>query len=660
MLQKKWFALFSVLVLGLGGAWWLGTAASPSQAAPTENVITVTTTADNINIDNLCSLREAISNVNTQSRFNPSVGECLGGSSSLPNVIVLESNATYNLTIPGAGNNEGDLDILYDVIIRVNGVAPATIVMTVANQRTIQVHPNVTAELENIHVRGAGGNQGGIDNQGTLTLDKVLIRDSAATAGGGLYNSGTAVMISSTVLANTATDLFGGGGIVNGGTLTLNNTIVRANTATSQGGGIVNQGTLTITNDSTIGSNQTDGNGGGIVNLSGGVLVMSNSVVNGNTAANHGGGIYHGASAESLTLTDVTISSNTATSENGGGLYAAQGASLTNVVFSNNSALAGSGAGIYNNTAALSLSNAHIHNNTSLTGGGIHNENGQLTIQTGQFQENEATLPGGGAIYLTGASATLTATGVNFIGNKAPLGWGGAIDSQNGTQMSLSQVNFVDNEAGPGGGAINMEMNTTADINRALFTGNEADEGGAFYVRGELTLVNTTISANKATTTGSGLYIALPDGVVNATNITVANNTPGIDLYKMGQLNLQNSIISHLGQPNCIGSVDFPTINSLGHNLSDEDGVMNCWAPTATDIINPDTLLLPLMNNGGNTLTHALQAGSPALGAGNAAVCAGALVGGVDQRGMPRAADSCDIGAFQTQPMRIFLPLIMR
>ena len=59
-----------------------------------------------------------------------------------------------------------------------------------------------------------------------------------------------------------------------------------------------------------------------------------------------------------------------------------------------------------------------------------------------------------------------------------------------------------------------------------------------------------------------------------------------------------------------------------------------------------DPLLQALANNGGPTLTHQLQAGSPALGAGNNLAQLAS-----DQRGPGFArstAGKTDIGAFQT------------
>jgi hypothetical protein len=85
-------------------------------------------------------------------------------------------------------------------------------------------------------------------------------------------------------------------------------------------------------------------------------------------------------------------------------------------------------------------------------------------------------------------------------------------------------------------------------------------------------------------------------------------------------------------------------VQSQGHNLV---GINHCTgAPGAGDLIgdsgNPiNPLLGSLADNGGDTLTHALLAGSPAINAGDNSGCPL-----TDQRGYNRDA-SCDIGAYE-------------
>jgi hypothetical protein len=107
-------------------------------------------------------------------------------------------------------------------------------------------------------------------------------------------------------------------------------------------------------------------------------------------------------------------------------------------------------------------------------------------------------------------------------------------------------------------------------------------------------------------------------------------------------------------------SINGGACTSLGFNLSSDNGggvLIN-----ATDILNTDPLLAPLQLNGGQTPTHALLCGSPAIDKGKN------LSGDTtDQRGSSRTfentgianatgGDGTDIGAFELQIICNLLP----
>jgi hypothetical protein len=97
---------------------------------------------------------------------------------------------------------------------------------------------------------------------------------------------------------------------------------------------------------------------------------------------------------------------------------------------------------------------------------------------------------------------------------------------------------------------------------------------------------------------------------------------------------VRSSVIGGSPEPNCGG----PN-NSNGHNI-EPDG--SCHFTSAGDRSNVDPLLAPLANNGGPTDTMALDAGSPAIDAGDDCPA-------TDQRGVTRArGNTCDAGAFES------------
>jgi len=100
-----------------------------------------------------------------------------------------------------------------------------------------------------------------------------------------------------------------------------------------------------------------------------------------------------------------------------------------------------------------------------------------------------------------------------------------------------------------------------------------------------------------------------------------------------------------------VGSQNFDT-NTVGDQYGDDPlSGTTTENPGATEEIAPfDPMLGPLGNNGGDTPTHALLLGSPAINAGSCTDISGNPVT-QDQRGLERRGgmDPCDIGAFEVQ-----------
>ncbi len=149
--------------------------------------------------------------------------------------------------------------------------------------------------------------------------------------GGGLYVAGAASLTNCLVSGNAAED---GGGIFTGpaALLTLSNTTVSNNSASNAGAGLCDFDTSVVwTIAGCTFSNNSATSGGGIYTE--GTTSLSDSTLSGNTASNVGAGaVFKGGVA---TLTNVTISGNSAIA-NTGGLY-----DYSSKVTSNNSIIAG-------------------------------------------------------------------------------------------------------------------------------------------------------------------------------------------------------------------------------------------------------------------------------------------------------------------------------
>lgn len=149
---------------------------------------------------------------------------------------------------------------------------------------------------------------GGVWNSGTLMMMNSSAADNAADWGGGLYNRAAATIEQSTISRNSA--LFDGGGLLNFEALTLIGTTAADNAAGQSGGGIANEAGVLEVARSTVSGNEAVAAGGGLYNPAGADAAVVNATISNNTA-NSGGGIYSGGG---LTLTSSTMADNAAPS----------------------------------------------------------------------------------------------------------------------------------------------------------------------------------------------------------------------------------------------------------------------------------------------------------------------------------------------------------
>ncbi|MFC1922577.1 carbohydrate binding domain-containing protein [Chloroflexota bacterium] len=231
---------------------------------------------------------------------------------------------------------------------------------------------------------------------------------------------------------------------------------------------------------------------------------------------------------------------------------------------------------------------------------------------------------------------------------------GGGIYNGDGAMFNLIDSSVVGNTADWSGGGVYSFFNTTSTIERSTISGNVSnDVGGGIRSLGTAEIINSTISGNTATGWyGGALFVT--DGVVNLTNVTVAENVSpawaNADMFvgtftdTSATLSMMNSIVASAGA-NCFFA---PWGSGIVTLTADHNNVLtdaSCFA-SASDLVVADAGLDLLADNGGPTLTHALQAGSPAIDAADGAVCPAS-----DQRGVfrPQGA-ACDTGAYELVP----------
>ncbi len=176
--------------------------------------------------------------------------------------------------------------------------------------------------------------------------------------------------------------------------MTIANSLITGNNGGDGGGLYNNDGTTTIT-DSTITDNTARSQGGGLYNDTG-TLTVINSTVSGNRAGQEGGGLYIFGSATVTNIVNSTISGNVAGSE-GGGIYQDRGTlTITNSTITGNTATtSGGGLYLYNDSpgAVATIVNSIISGNTAVEDGNeIFRVNGTITADAyNVFGDNSQT-----------------------------------------------------------------------------------------------------------------------------------------------------------------------------------------------------------------------------------------------------------------------------
>jgi hypothetical protein len=342
----------------------------------------------------------------------------------------------------------------------------------------------------------------------------------------------------------------------------------------------------------------------------------------------------------------------------GGGLYNQGTTTLSDCTISGNSAEAGGGVGSRPlRYGSLALNDCTISGNSASNGGGVYNY-GDGTISGCTITNNSAARGAGVMNAVTGESSNsefLTINNSTISGNSSgKSGIGGGLSNANG--VKVYDCTISGNSAGKGGGVYNTgSYFGSATLSDCTISGNSAEAGGGVYNRGLATLVNCTISGNAASD-GGGLYDGQKLGGyrlgLSLTNCTVAGNTAatnGGGLFDKSEAVLNNTIVaantSSSGSPSAISG---EVTSSSSYNLIGAGGSGGLTNSQGNLVGVADPGLGSLANNGGPTLTIALLSGSPAINAGSIALVPAGFT--TDQRGtgFPRiVGKTVDIGAFE-------------
>jgi predicted outer membrane repeat protein len=347
------------------------------------------------------------------------------------------------------------------------------------------------------------------------------------------------------------------------------------------------------------------------------------------------------------------------------GLWASS-AGATNAVVTNctesgfNSALStvdssGGGTITFNcGTATITCTTSNdrsISSAVTIDGGGqitLDGNNGVSLIQV--FGSGNATLKnltlqhGGNSIGFTALEnfGLLTLDHVRVQNNA-----GSASAVKNHGTLNVRWSTFASNNATGSttdGGAIYHD-GTDLHVSASTFNGNQVGRNGAaIFAASPLTIVNSTFTANTATSGGGAIYQSGSgfDSTVIYATIVGNNALFGAGLYNDGggtsTLTIGKSIVSANTTGNCDG-----VLASSGYNLSNGTGCGGVFTNTG-DLVNQTLNMGALASNGGPTQTLLPAAGNPAINHVPVAQCAP----NIDQRGGGRPSGAgCDSGSVE-------------
>jgi hypothetical protein len=613
---------------------------------------------------------------------------------------------TLNSALPDLSNTTGLMDVegpgASSLTIARSG-APGTPVF-----RVFTIDGGAQVNLAGLTITGGSADRGGgIENDGTMLLDRCyVVGNAAATAGGGVANGGVMTIANSTISSNKAMPIQKGkggveygGGIENDGTMSISNSTISGNfvaevfdpfsgqdTFIAQGGGIYNAGTLSLTS-STVSNNgayaysgpaRLLASGGGIENAS--TMTIAGCTISGNsvTSEDYSGKDVSGGAIE----TSGTLRLSTSTID---GNYATGGAGLIAGLEQPGGSAFGGGISVVSGSLVM----------TDDTVCGNRTKGGSVTSEAnayGFFFAMPAGSAFGGGIYIAGATAVISGTTISgnsssggdgvgiwettplppeyFEGGDAGAGDGGGLYAA-GSSLVLENDTIAGNSGvGRSGGQTSVPISAVVvdpsqvPAGATLWVVINDGQGGAGFggldLQGGAKLVNDTIADNSgAGGTGGGTQSIFTyyDPTTNEQEY-YAVVTPDAQAASVGGLGaagavtLNNTIVARNSSDIGGGNVDPASASNL-IGTGGSGGLIDGANGNKVGVSNPG--LGTLANNGGPTQTIALVTGSPAIDAGSNALAVDPTTRQpltTDQRGtgFPRIANgTVDIGAFEVQ-----------
>jgi len=274
------------------------------------------------------------------------------------------------------------------------------------------------------------------------------------------------------------------------------------------------------------------------------------------------------------------------------------------------------------------------------------------TVSISGLTATEGNASNGGAIISNDAKVVLTDC---VLSKNSATGTGGAV--MVGLTMTATGCTFSDNNAGVKGGAVGITASSFASmiLRTCTVSGNLAVNGGGIYANNYLLIEGTTVSGNRASLQGGGIFaggnfqgLTLRNSTISGNvNLSLNGEGGGIAINSGSTLTIQNCTITDNEAGKRGGGIARP--GGGGFIILESSIVSGNIATTAPDIFNNNSdvqqkssavgsgvgffqvdqggnlpfgphvqlHLAALADNGGPTKTHALGPNSPLINTGS-------------------------------------------
>ena len=331
----------------------------------------------------------------------------------------------------------------------------------------LYVHEGARASLTDCRFvdNGAQAEGGAVANFGQLELFNCTFEGNLATRGGAIYAAAGShnQLVDSAFIGNSAARA--GGAVYQAGTLESTSVRWQANATSGTGGALWSSGILELTRNH-FDDNRAGTGGGGIWQQSGRINLENSQLQTNVTSSGRGGGLHLGGGARAVLHANQWLGNRSA-SDNGGALFISEG-------------------------SHAEVSESTFYNNRAHQFAGAIDNFGRLQLRSSTLRENYADKA---AALSNGTGARAEVDSCLFVANRA-VQFAGAI--ANFAALELINTTLSGNQAAFGGAILSGNNATHTDIAHSTIVANRAPQGGAgiLHGQGDTTLAHSIVLGN--------------------------------------------------------------------------------------------------------------------------------------------------------------------